>query len=80
MVARVLAALQPPVRLLVLPGPVFALAARLARVTGLHDAGAAVLARMRQDLAFDAGPAREALGYAPRPFLPDAVMFDAPPR
>lgn len=80
MVARVLAALQPPARLLVLPGPVFALAARLARVTGLHDAGAAVLARMRQDLAFDAGPAREALGYAPRPFLPDAAMFDAPPR
>ena len=30
--------------------------------------------------AADAGPAREALGYAPRPFLPDAAMFDAPPR
>lgn len=80
MVARVLAALQPPARLLVLPGPVFALAARLARVTGLHDAGAAVLARMRQDLAFDAGPAREALGYVPRAFRPDPAMFDAPPR
>ena len=75
MVARVLAALSPPRRLWLLPGPLFSVAALAARGLGLHDAGAAVLARMRQDLAFDAGPARRDLGYAPRAFVPDAGMF-----
>jgi len=78
MVAGVLAALRPPARLWVLPGPLFALAARLARLLGVHDAGAAVLARMRQDLAFDATAANRDLGYAPRPFRPEAAMFQAP--
>ncbi|MBO9716903.1 MAG: NAD-dependent epimerase/dehydratase family protein [Pseudoxanthomonas sp.] len=75
MVARVLAALRPPARLLVLPGSLFALVARLARGLGVHDAGPAVLARMRADLVFDAGAARRELGYAPRPFAPDAETF-----
>jgi len=30
---------------------------------------------MREDLVFDASPARDAFGYAPRPFQPDAGMF-----
>jgi nucleoside-diphosphate-sugar epimerase len=75
MVARVLAVLRPPPRLLVLPGALFALAARLARGLGVHDAGPAVLARMREDLVFDAADARRELGYAPRPFAPDRGMF-----
>jgi nucleoside-diphosphate-sugar epimerase len=75
MVARVLASLQPPARLRVVPGPLFSLAASIARGLGLHDAGPAVLARMRQDLAFDGSAARRDLGYAPRPFRPDAGMF-----
>ena len=54
----------------------FALAARVARAAGLHDAGPAVLARMRQDLVFDAGPAGRDLGYAPRRFAPQAAMFE----
>lgn len=78
MVARVLAALRPPARLWVLPGPLFALAAGLARMLGVHDAGAAVLARMRQDLAFDVSAATRDLAYAPRPFRPEAAMFQAP--
>jgi hypothetical protein len=61
--------------LLVLPGALFALAARLARGLRVHDAGPAVLARMREDLVFDAGDARRELGYAPRPFAPSAEMF-----
>jgi nucleoside-diphosphate-sugar epimerase len=79
MVARVLAALQPPARVLVLPGPMFALAAALARRLGVHDAGAAVLARMRQDLVFDPGPARQALGWQPRGFQPQAAVQASEP-
>ncbi|WP_372016193.1 SDR family oxidoreductase [Pseudoxanthomonas sp. 10H] len=79
MVARVLGALRPPARLLVLPGPLFAVAAAMARRLRLHDAGPAVLARMRADLAFDDGPARRDLGYAPRPFHPAAAMFGPVP-
>ena len=75
MVGRVLAVLQPPARLLVLPGPLFSLAASVARRLGVHDAGQAVLARMRADLVFDAAAARRDLGYAPRQFEPGPGMF-----
>ena len=78
MVARTLASMRPPGRLLVLPGPLFAMAATAARALRLHDAGPAVLARMRQDLVFDAAAARGELGYAPRRFMPEAGMFDPP--
>lgn len=75
MVARLLSVLRPPVRSLVLPGPLFAFAASVARGLGVHDAGPAVLARMRQDLIFDDAPACRDLGYAPRGFVPEAGMF-----
>ncbi|MGY1425799.1 NAD-dependent epimerase/dehydratase family protein [Lysobacter sp. A289] len=76
MVARVLAALQPPARLLELPAPVFTLALRLAQAGGLGSGlGAAAVARMRCDLVFDIEPARRDLGYAPRRFQPVAAMF-----
>jgi hypothetical protein len=51
---------------------------RALRIGGLLGAaGEGVLARLDQDLAYDAGPAREALGYAPRGFQPDAGTFPA---
>lgn len=77
MVARVLACLRPPARLLRVPDPAFRGLLMLARLRGL-GLGDAAVARMREDLVFDAAPARRDLGYAPRPFAPDAAMF-APP-
>ena len=46
-------------------------------LTGLRSGGVgfAALARMREDLVFDDAPARRDLGYAPRPFVPEAGMF-----
>ena len=41
-------------------------------------ASVAVIARMRDDLVFDAAPAARDFGYAPRVFSPTAAMFDAP--
>lgn len=76
MVARTLAVLTPAPRLLTVPGPLFALALRAAHATGrLHGLPPGAVARMREDLVFDTGPARAAFGYAPRPFRPDAGMF-----
>lgn len=76
MVARVLAALDPPARLLELPPPVFAALSAALRATGrLQGFGPAAQARLREDLVFDVAPAAEALGHAPRPFAPDAAMF-----
>jgi nucleoside-diphosphate-sugar epimerase len=76
MVRRVLATLQPPPRLHEVPAPLFATAVGLARASGrLGGFGDAALARLRQDLVFDATPAREALGYAPRPFRPTTAAF-----
>ena len=78
MVARVLATLQPPARLHAVPAFVFAAALALGRASGrLGGFGDAALARMRQDLVFDATPARSAFGYAPRGFRPTAGMFGA---
>lgn len=76
MVARVLAVLQPPVPLTLLPAPLFSAALLAARALGRADGlGDAVVARMRDDLVFDATPARRDFGYAPRPFQPIASMF-----
>ena len=76
MVERVLAALQPPARLIRVPAPAFraalATAHALGRMRGLGDAA---LARMAEDLVFDAEAARRDFGYAPRPFNPAASMF-----
>jgi hypothetical protein len=41
-----------------------------------RDLTATAVTRMRDDLVFDAAPARRDFGYAPRMFLPDASMFD----
>lgn len=79
MVARVLACLPSRPRLWALPpalfGALLAPARRAGIASGFSDAA---LARMRQDLVFDAGPAARDLGYAPRAFAPDAAMFIPP--
>jgi hypothetical protein len=50
-----------------------------ARAGGIaRDLTGDAIARMRDDLVFDAGPAARDLGYAPRAFAPAAAMFDAP--
>lgn len=77
MVGRVLACLEPPAKLLELPMPLFRLALRAARARGIaRDLTDAAVQRMREDLVFDAGPARRDFGYAPRAFAPSAEMFN----
>ncbi len=79
MVARTLACLHPPVRLVELPSPLFNLALLAAQATGRASGlGEAAVRRMRSDMAFDAGPAQRDFGYAPRAFRPVAEMFDPP--
>lgn len=77
MVARVLAALEPPPALIELPSPLFNLALAAATLVG-HGSGLgeAAVRRMRSDLVFDATPARRDFGYAPRAFAPTAKMFE----
>lgn len=76
MVARTLAALSPRPRLLELPGPVFHLALAAARATGrLQGLPPGAIARMREDLVFDAAPAQRDFGYSPRAFHPTANTF-----
>lgn len=72
MVARTLASLDPPVKLWTLPMPAFRAVLSLSRLAGMmrgltDDA----VARMRDDLVFDAAPARRDFGYAPRKFIVD---------
>lgn len=75
MVRRVLAALDPPARLVELPSPLFNLALAAAKLAGGTGLGEAAVQRMRSDLVFDDAPARRELGYAPRAFAPTARMF-----
>jgi len=79
MVRRVLAALQPPARLLSLPHALFALALGIAHAGGrLRGMNRAALQRMGEDLVFDLAPAQRDFGYAPRAFAPDAAMLGVP--
>ncbi len=73
MVARTLAALDPPPTLWQVPMPMFKVVLAMARKAGMmrgltDDA----VARMREDLVFDATPARNDFRYAPRAFIVDA--------
>lgn len=76
MVERVLAALQPPARLIRVPPSLFRVvlsgAKLFGRMQGLNDAA---VARMGEDLVFDAEPAQRDFGYAPRAFQPTGDMF-----
>jgi nucleoside-diphosphate-sugar epimerase len=79
MVARTLACLRPPVKLIELPSPLFNLALLAAQATGRATGlGEAAVRRMRSDMTFDAEPARRDFGYAPRAFRPSAEMFETP--
>jgi nucleoside-diphosphate-sugar epimerase len=78
MVERVLAALQPPPRLIEIPAPLFSAALIGAHVFGQAGGfGDAAVARLRRDLVFDATPAQRDFGYRPRPFHPTAEMLGA---
>ncbi len=79
MVARVLAAMEPPARLHEVPSPFFNALLAAAHAAGIaRDFNEAAVARMRSDVIFDAEPARRDFGYAPRPFRPTAEMFPQP--
>jgi nucleoside-diphosphate-sugar epimerase len=79
MVARVLAALEPPPRLHEVPSPVFNLLLAFAHAAGVAlDFNEAAVARMRSDLVFDPADAQRDFGYAPRGFHPVADMFPRP--
>ena len=79
MVRRTLACLRPPARLFEAPQALVRAGLALASVRGsLRDAGAGMLARMREHLVFDHAAARADFGYAPRPFVPSADMFRRP--
>ncbi len=78
MVQRVLACMQAPPPLLELPMPLFRSMLAVAQMRGIaREFTPETLARMRQDLVFDSGPARRDFAYAPRMFNPDAAMFSA---
>lgn len=78
MVARVLAALQPPATLHLLPPALFRTLLSCAHAAGIaRDFGDAALARMGDDLVFEVAAAQRDLGYAPRPFRPTQEMFIA---
>ncbi len=78
MIARVLACLPPPARLVELPAPLFRMLLSGARLAGLASGLGAAVERMREDLVFDAAPAMRDFGYAPRRFQPDAGMVTPP--
>jgi nucleoside-diphosphate-sugar epimerase len=76
MVARVLAALDPPARLHEVPAPVFSVLLVAAHAAGMAlDFNEAAVKRMRSDLVFDPAAAQRDFGYAPRGFRPTAAMF-----
>lgn len=76
MVKRTLASLQPPARLIRVPTPLFKAALAGAHALGkMQSLGGAAVARMHEDLVFDAEPARRDFGYSPRLFQPTNGMF-----
>ncbi|MCR6626368.1 SDR family oxidoreductase [Pseudoxanthomonas japonensis] len=78
MVVRTLAALDPPATLWQLPMPVFRTVLSFARMVGaMRGLSDDAVARMREDLVFDATPARNDFGYAPRAFIVDRRALGA---
>ena len=76
MVARVLACVEPRPALHALPMPVFLALLRLAQARGIAGGlGPGAVARMREDLVFDAAPAARDFASAPREFRPTPGMF-----
>lgn len=78
MVARTLATLNPPARLMEVPAPMFRALLWMARRSGrLQELSGAAILRMREDLVFDASPAARDFGYSPRSFRPDPAELGA---
>ena len=79
MAGRVLACLPGLPRLVILPDAVFRAMNSVTRLMR-PEAGlsAAQVDRLARDLVFDDAPARNELGWAPRPFRPEARMFEPP--
>jgi nucleoside-diphosphate-sugar epimerase len=78
MVRRVLACLDPPLRIIALPPGPLRIGLRIARRFGaLPDASDAILHRLQRDLVYDSTAARRDLAYAPRAFRPEPAMFVA---
>lgn len=76
MVRRTLASLQPSARLIRVPTPLFKAALAGAHALGkMQSLGGAAVARMQEDLVFDAEPAQRDFGYSPRLFQPTDEMF-----
>lgn len=73
MVAEVYRSVGRTPRFVPLPAGLLAGLVRLAR-----GPSPAMVGRMGEDLIFDDTPAREALGYAPRPFAPEASTWRQP--
>jgi nucleoside-diphosphate-sugar epimerase len=77
MVERVLRTLPSSPPLLEIPAPLFAGALHAVRRLGLGDGvGEAAVARLREDLVFDAAPAQRDFGYSARRFEPRPDMFE----
>ena len=78
MVRRLLDAQPARPRLVRVPAPLFRGLAAVGRrlVPALREATPAVLARLSQDLVFDAAEARRDFGYDPSPFEPAAIGGD----
>jgi len=77
MVARVLRALPSSPPLLEVPAPLFDGALRALQRLGLGDGvGEAAVARLREDLVFDAAPAQDDFDYVARRFEPSAEMLE----
>jgi len=79
MVARMLAALVPPPRLVVVPDALFSTGCALLRRPVAGIPSPAVVRRFAQDLGVDDGAARRDLAWAPRAFQPEPSMFTRPP-
>jgi hypothetical protein len=77
----VLACLPERPRLVTLPDVAFGALNGALRLFRPHAAlTPAQVRRLGQDLVFDDAPARQELGWSPRPFVPEPRMFDAPAR
>lgn len=76
MARRIVAAMAPRGRVVLLPGALVRTTVRLAARLGLLEPAArAVVERMAEDLVFDTVPARVALGIEPDGFRPTAADF-----
>ena len=79
MVEAIFRGLDRPVRILSLPAWLLSALCRCTGfLPGLAGVTPAMVGRQAVDLVFDDSPARESLGFAPRPFAPSRADFTVP--